>query len=207
MLPAPHSTCSSTYPELRCGRGLRGLSSALPLSVLFSSPDFSLSLGAAGARMHGRAGWVLAGSRVGLPPPCQSTEHKRHLRCVSRYLLQGEVPHSHRGSPGSQRKGSQSSIGGSHTSKHLPKVSAGVFCFPHAPLKRSRAIPLIPAEFAKLCLAKPSSLHLRSLMGTVWMESQHSPRFWEGQRLPCVQPSAVQASLPSPEQGKALKSH
>lgn len=34
------------------------------------------------------------------------------------------------------------------------------------------------------------------------MESQHSPRFRGGAELPCVQPS-----LPSPEPGKALKSH
>lgn len=62
--------------------------------------------------------------------------------------------------------------------QHLPKVSAGLFCFPH-PLP-SDEVGLIPARFAKLCLAKASSLCLRGLMGTVWMERQLSPRFRGG---------------------------
>lgn len=52
-------------------------------------------------------------------------------------------------------------------------------CFPHRqpPTTLNRAVPLIPEQFAKFCFTEPLSLHLWSLMGTVWMESQHSPRF------------------------------
>lgn len=112
---------SSTSPRLLWGRGLRGLSSTLPRLGLFSRPGCSSSSDAAGAGTLGRAGWVLAGSGTGAPPPCQRVEHKRHLRCVSRYLPQREMSHSHRGSPGSQGKGSQGSIGGSRTSNTLQK--------------------------------------------------------------------------------------
>lgn len=56
----------------------------------------------------------------------------------------------------------------------------GSLCFPPPPPpppNKTGAVPLIPAPFAKLCLTKPSSLRPRGLMGTGWMESQHSPRF------------------------------
>lgn len=56
-------------PELLWGRAWWGLS-----SVWFSSPDFSLSSGAAGARMHGQAGWVLAGSSPQLLAKALSTK-------------------------------------------------------------------------------------------------------------------------------------
>lgn len=87
--------------------------------------------------------------------------------------------------------------------QHLPKVSAGVCCFLHTP---SSEAPLIPARFAKLCLAEPSSLRLRSLMGTVWTESQHSPRSRGGAEVTMCATLGVTASLPSPVRGKALQS-
>lgn len=93
----------------------------------------------------------------------------------------------------------------------------GSLCFPPPPPpnpNKMGAVPLIPAQFTKLCLTKPSSVHPQGLMGTGWMESQHSPRF--RQRRParggaevttCAKSSALWTSLLSPEQGKASKSH
>lgn len=189
------------------GRGLPGMSFTLPCLGLFSSPACSSSSGAAGAGMLSRAGWLSARSRAGPPAPCQLSKHKRHLRCVSQYLLQREVPHSHGWSPGSPGKGSQGSIGGSHTSNTLQKYLQESL-FPTPTITQTGAVPLILTQFAKPGLTKPSSFHPRGLMRTVWMESQHSPRFRQrgGGVTMCAKASALPTSLLSPERGKASKS-
>lgn len=135
------------------------------------------------------------------PAPCQSTKGTSDVFLF--YLLQGEVPHSHRGLPGARGREAKALLKEATLPNTFQKYLQEPFVF-HTP-SLSDEVGLIPVEFAKLCLAEPSSLHLLSLMGTVWMESQHSPRFWGGAEVTMCATFVVTA-FPS-FSGKALKGH
>lgn len=94
--------------------------SALLLSVSFSGPDFSFSWAAAGARMHSHAGGVL------------STKGTSDVLLIP--AARGSAPFTS-GLSREPQEGKPGLYWRKPHFQHLPKVSAGVFCFPHAPLR------------------------------------------------------------------------